>query len=379
MPEMDWKQVCAVRMRRHALTTPRTDLAEIAEAMCGVHAQIITAAELSLGLRHPAATRADVRRALWQDHTLVKTFGLRGTVHLLATADLPLWTGALATMPSTAVYPPAVRLSPGQTDEVVAALDEVLRTGEHTLAELTPEVVARTGDWAGELVVPAFNGFWPRWAQLLAPAAYRGVLCFGADRDRKTTYTSPLRWGARPALEPAVAQAELLRRYLHAYGPATPAHFAQWLSTTRTWADQLFQANRDRLRPVRLHGVDCWLNADDPFTADEPAPGLCLLPYFDAYSVGCHPRDLVFPGKANQRALKRGQAGAYPVVLVDGVVAGVWHQRRSGRRLVVTVEPCGRWPAGRRRLLAEQVERAAAVLEGVPELTVGEVTVGPHA
>ena len=43
-----------------------------------------------------------------------------------------------------------------------------------------------------------------------------------------------------------------------------------------------------------------------------------LLPYFDAYVVGSHPREVVFPGRAYERALSGGQAGNFPVVLVDG-------------------------------------------------------------
>nr|WP_236646837.1 crosslink repair DNA glycosylase YcaQ family protein [Micromonospora acroterricola] len=103
------------------------------------------------------------------------------------------------------------------------------------------------------------------------------------------------------------------------------------------------------------------------------------MPYFDAYAVGCHPRELLFPGAAADRALARGQAGNYPVLLVDGTVAGVWHHRRSGRTVHVTVEPLRTLGAGRRRALEEQVERVGQVLEGKPSLTVGPVEVGPHA
>ena len=96
--------------------------------------------------------------------------------------------------------------------------------------------------------------------------------------------------------------------------------------------------------------------------------------------VGCHPRELLFPGRAAARALSpSGQAGNFPVVLVDGVVAGVWHQRRSGRRLDVTVEPFGRLTAARRAELDEQVERVGQVLEATPSLTIGTVAVGGHA
>jgi hypothetical protein len=66
-------------------------------------------------------------------------------------------------------------------------------------------------------------------------------------------------------------------------------------------------------------------------------------------------------------------------VLVDGVVRGVWHQRRSGRRIAVTVEPFVRLTADQREALADEVHRIGLIGEGAAELTIGQVTVGPHA
>ena len=103
-----------------------------------------------------------------------------------------------------------------------------------------------------------------------------------------------------------------------------------------------------------------------------------MLPYYDAYAVGCHPRDRVFPDRAAGRALVRGQAGPVPVVLVDGVVGGVWHQRRRGRKLSVTVEPFEDLTQAQRRDLDEQAERLGAVLEAQVEVTLGKVTAGRH-
>ena len=109
-------------MARHALTEPTADLdpSGIASVMCGAHAQVLSAAELSIGRRIAGATRADVHRALWEDRTLVKTFGPRGTVHLLPTAELPMWTGALSALPWLApMHPEPVRFSPEEADEVI--------------------------------------------------------------------------------------------------------------------------------------------------------------------------------------------------------------------------------------------------------------------
>lgn len=120
------------------------------------------------------------------------------------------------------------------------------------------------------------------------------------------------------------------------------------------------------------------MTGDTDFPAG-PARGVRLLPYFDAFTIASQPRERLFPGAAYTRALAGGQAGNHPVLLIDGTVAGVWHQRRSGRRIVVTVEPLSPLTAGQLRELEEQVERVAVVLEGKPELTVGKVSVGPHA
>jgi hypothetical protein len=106
---------------------------------------------------------------------------------------------------------------------------------------------------------------------------------------------------------------------------------------------------------------------------------LRLLPYFDAYVVGSHPREKLFPGRAAERALAGGQAGNFPVLLIGGIVSGVWHQRRSGRKLDITVEPFGRLTAPQRRELDEQVERIGEFFESKPQLTIGVVTVGAHA
>ncbi len=249
---------------------------------------------------------------------LVKTFGPRGTIHLLPAADLPMWTGALSALPSS---------------------------------------------------VPSHT------------AAHRGALCFGPDRGRNVTYTNPHRWlsGFRPSDGDAALRA-LLIRYLYAYGPATPANFAQWLAMPPRRAAGLFDATADELERVELDGTTAWTLAGDTATPPEPHRGIRLLPYFDAYVVAGQPRLRLYPGAAAGRALTpAGQAGNYPVLLVDGVVGGVWHQRRSGRKLAITVEPLRELTAPQRRQLDEEASLVGAVMEATVTLTVGTVTVGAHA
>ena len=122
------------------------------------------------------------------------------------------------------------------------------------------------------------------------------------------------------------------------------------------------------LVPVEFEGGTAWVA--DAAVPDEPPAGVRLLPYFDAYLIGSHPRAKLFPGPAATRALSpSGQAGNFPVVLVDGVVAGVWHQKRSGRSIAITVELLGRSTASLRRRVEAEGERIAHILEGTPKLT----------
>ena len=123
---LTWDGVTARRMARHALAEPAADLgpAGITGVLCGAHAQMLSAAEFSIGRRIAGATRADVRRALGPDRTLVKTFGPRGTVHLLPAADLAVWTGALSALPSPVpTHPEGVRFTPGQAELIGAVME----------------------------------------------------------------------------------------------------------------------------------------------------------------------------------------------------------------------------------------------------------------
>jgi hypothetical protein len=397
-------------MARHALAAPSgaLDPAGVAGLLCGAHAQILTAAEFSIGRRIAGATRADVRRALWEDRTLVKTFGPRGTVHLLPAVDLPMWTGALSALPSSVPqHPEGVRFTAGQAAEVIAAIDDALAdTGLAadgpggavaegvaaggvaaeglTVDELTEAIAERAGPWAVERTMDAFQDKWPRWRQLTSTAAHRGVLCFGLDRGRKVTYSHPRRW--LPGFAPADGEAALralVLRYLYAYGPATPQHFARWLAISPRYAGELFgrlASDGADVERVELDGELAWVAAGDTGTPSGPHRGIRLLPYFDPYVVAGQPRARLYPGAAATRALTpSGQAGNYPVLLVDGVVGGVWHQRRSGRKVALTVEPLAELTASQRRQLDEEAVLVGTVMEATVTLTVGPVTVGPHA
>jgi hypothetical protein len=377
-----WDAAIARRFARHGLAEPvsRDELAVVAGVVGGIHAQVMSAAAISLAMRVTDATAADVRAALATDHTLIKTFGVRGTVHLLPAAELGHWMAALRALPTQrSPFARDVALSPEQIEVIIAAVTDALERDELTLAELDAAVVARAGDWAGAKVMPAFQTMWPRWRQVISDAAFRGALCYGPSVGKVTTYASPARLGADLTPPPGDPVSWLLHRYLFAYGPATPEHFAKWLAVTPGWAGQVFRDHASEIAEVDVEGTTGWASANDTDLGGEASGGIRLLPYFDAYSIGSHPRREVFPGRASERALARGQAGNYPVLTIDGRAAGVWHLRKAGRRAHVTVEPLAPLSARRTRALEHEVDRLGAIIGKTPTLTVGPVTVGPHA
>lgn len=378
-----WTRICERRLDRHGLSRPFADAspADVVSAMCGAHAQVMSAAELSVCLRLTTATRADVQVALWTERSLVKTYGPRGTVHLLAARDLPTWHAALSAVP--AARDPL--LTAGQLGLVVAAIDAVLTDAATTQAGLTADelgarVIGLTGPWAADPVVPAFGGAWPRWRRGLVAAAHSGALCFGPARGRQVTYVHPRHWLPEAGQqEQQTALQELVLQYLRSYGPAAPRHFARWLGAPRGWATELFDSVSGQLEPVRIGEVLTYGVRGDPWQSHQASCGIRLLPYFDAYVVGSYPRELLFPGAAWQRALARGQAGNFPVLLVDGLVGGLWQHRRSGSRISITVEPFAGLTTAKHDELRAQVERIGRILQARPTLAIGPVTIGAHA
>ncbi len=364
-----WGQICARRLDRHGLTSPLPDVISAVRAMASAHAQVMSAAELAIGLRtEPDPERRPkqmVEAALWQDQDLIKTYGLRGTIHLMPAEDYGGWTAALDAI----TRPPQIKdvMTGEQIDRVLDALDQAVAEGPMTIAELDQAVVTTVGPWAGDLVVPNFGGWAPRWRHALGAACRRGVICLGPSRGRSSTFQRA------PRVQPAPdALGWLVTTFLRSYGPATPEHFARWTTAPRKVAIGSFAAADlvDVGTGFVNRGDDGW---------PEPTNGLVrLLPYFDPYTIGCHPRTELFAGTALARAAPNGSAGNYPVVLIDGTVAGIWHQRRSGSKIQFTVEALGTLLTAHRERVVEQAERIAGMAGGTAVVAFDSVRVASH-
>jgi hypothetical protein len=385
MRSLTWAQVWGRRLARHALLElrPKTDLVEVVRTVGGIHAQMMSAAELSIGVRMTGGAREDVRAELWQRRTLVKTYGLRGTVHLVPADEAPLWAAALRAHPGAGEARRLAQrgLDPERLEAIVAAIGVALDGRRLTREELGAEVTRLTGSWAQDPVSPAFGGYSPRWENAIGVAAKTGLLCFGPDQGNKVTFVRADQWlDGWTEVDRATALQEVFRRYLSAYGPATHRDFAQWFGIQPKVAASLPRELADELEEVEIEGQRARLLAGEPVESwPEAHDEVRLLPHFDCYAIGCHPRERLVPEEWRARGLAQGSIGHLPLVVIGGVVAGVWSQRRRGQRVEIRVETSHILNDRQRHDLETTAARIGEFIQAEATLSFGAVDTRPHA
>ena len=318
--ELTREQILAFRRRVGALDErlPPGARSLRKAAWAGLQDSMPRAALLSIHARvegaHPGS---------WEDPSLVQVWGPRFSVYVVPTRDHAIFTVA--------------RLA---DDERGRRRAEDMAAGIH-------------GFLRGRRMTDREVGRGLRVGNSLRYATATGTLLIRWEGAR-----APLVWTvARPGIEPLEARRELVRRYLHVYGPATAETFATWAGIGVKEAAVAFDSLARCLTPVRTPIGEAWILARDEPLFREPAgpPAAArLLPSGDAYYLlqGAD-RELLVPEAAQRSALwtSRVWPGA---VLVRGGIAGTW--RRSHAKL--TVEPWRRLARPER----EAVEAEARLL-----------------
>jgi Winged helix DNA-binding domain len=193
---------------------------------------------------------------------------------------------------------------------------------------------------------------------LLVMAALHGRLCVAGRAGRQPAFARTDQWAAWKAPPAAGAGAELVRRYLAAYGPSSPGELAQWAGLGTAHARSLWALVADELVEVAVEGRAgrAWVPAADLDRLADPPPasGVRLLAPGDPLLLG-RDREALLPDERARRAVWKPIGGA-GVVLSGGRPAALWRARKQGRRLAVTVEAFG---AVSREAVAAEAERLA--------------------
>jgi hypothetical protein len=344
---LKWSQVHAWHLAQHGLA-PRICAGNAVQAAVwtgGIQAQVMSAAELAIGTRVEGLHPHDVASALWRDRTLVKTWTMRGgTLHLLAASDLPLYVAARgfrADTPPWSTYFAYYDITPAQQEAFLAAIPQVLGREPLTRQQLAEAVARQTGVAHLRDFILASS-----WGSPLKPSAFRGDLCFGPNQGRTVTFVNPRAWpGSWQSYEQEQAQQELVRRYLRAYGPATPGDFARWWwgGSGKASARKLFQSIGEELAEVEVEGwrafaLRATLEPMQKSEVGEREAMVHLLPLFDAYTIGM-PRDresVLSP--SHKSRVFRPQGWISAVVLVNGSIQGVWNTTVRRSQTIVNVQ-----------------------------------------
>jgi hypothetical protein len=338
------------RLRRLRLAaqrlTPATaaaDAGAAARAVVGVQAQDVRAAGLALRSRVPGLRQADV-----DDSGLVRTWTVRGTVHLIDPSDVP-WLHAVVGSRNRARFDAAMRQR-GDYDVAVGMLDDLV-------AVLRERPLDRPG-LLRELAARGHPGLGQRSVNVLMPWAAAQGLVAGLPDGRYRAAEPP------PAVDADLALATLARRYLAGYGPASAADLAAWsglpLGTARRALAALADTGADTEVVTGAAGELLALGG----TLDQappPAPSALLLAAFDTTMLGYRTREPLVAARDDRHILPGGGM-LRPAVLVDGLAAGTWGLAAAGRRRTVTIDWFGP-PAESAELRAEQlsVERFLAL------------------
>ena len=194
---------------------------------------------------------------------------------------------------------------------------------------------------------------------LLRRASMEGIICFGPTVNGKATHVLLDSWLDDDLSQVADPGAELVRRYLSAYGPVTPEDYGTWSGLPVAEVRRGFASIEDELLKVEVDGTPMWMprtraGLPDEVMVDE-RPAIKMLGAFDPYLLGYRTRDL----GVGPELLKRVHPGGgviRPTILVDGRVVATWTRKRVGRKLSITVSPFEALSEGVRAGIHREVE-----------------------
>ena len=327
----------AARWHALRLDGAAATVAEVAAHLGGLQAQAAPPARMAVRPRTAGLTAAAVDQAC-TDRDVTRTWAMRGTLHMIATADLRWMTDLFG--PVLVRKDRRRRLQLGLTDglceRALTALAAILAGSPPlTRAELIERLAAE-----GVAIDPRTQ----QPPHLLGYAAGRGLICRGPDRPgEEPAYVRLDEWAPdAPALDRDQARAELARRYLGGYGPASRADFTAWsglpaADTTPAWeliAGETVPVARAGAEPAGTEPAGTGPAALAGAPLDAPAPRPRLLGHFDPLLMGYRDRDLVLD-PAHTRRIQAGGGFVQPTVLAAGRVAGTWRLDRRAGRLVV--------------------------------------------
>jgi len=342
--------------RRHCLAPGATagDPLDAATAVVALHATDPSTVHLSIAARTDVADVSPAERALYDDRVLTRLLGMRRTMWVVPTTLVSIVQAA-----STAEVEARERKRLVQAIEAAGLAADGAAWLEAVEEETLAALEAAGGGQAAQIgaLVPALTekiriGGESKWAveqnlttRVLLVLGARGAIVRGRTAGSWTTsrysWMPAAAWFGRPADElPPVAEAraELARRWLAAFGPAT-------VDDLRWWTGWTLGATRHALAAIEpvevdLGGTTGLVVAGDTAPAPPVDPWVALLPALDPTAMGWKERHWYVGDHAAALFDRSGNIG--PTVWRDGRIVGGWAQRKDGEVVVRLLEDVGK-------------------------------------
>src|SRR5262245_27006555 len=187
--DLSWRQVSAFRLARHNLLSPAAkDLIAVSRAVCGIQAQLMASAHLAIWARAHHLRPSHINQALCQTRSLVKTLCMRRTLHLIPSDEFPIYITALKPSRMAAILRIMSRLgiTRQDVDKMNRGVVEEITSGPITRSDLNTLIRPRVG--------PKIKAWMDLVASPFSPAITEGLICYGPDRGRETTYVRVDEW-----------------------------------------------------------------------------------------------------------------------------------------------------------------------------------------
>lgn len=360
--------------RRHFLSSGDSPpITRVIAGLLGLHATDPATPYLSLWARWPGFATADLELQLYRKRSAVRHLAMRRTLWVVTSENLTTIQAAASDrvannerrrlaadvrkagvaadgdrwldLASAAVLRHLADNGPASSTELRAALPELAGTYD-------PAPGKR---WGGQV---------PLGPRVLTVLSARGEIVRGPNDGGWTT--SRPRWATTAgwlgdlgaSLPDRPARADLTRRWLAAFGPATVADIKWWFGTTLTAARHAL-ADVGAVE-VNLHGSPGWALPDDLDPEPDVPPWCALLPGLDVTTMGWFQRDWYLGEHRAQVFDGNGNAG--PTAWWNGRVVGGWYQDCGARVRLQLLEDPG--PDGR-RALQRRADELTSWLDGV--------------
>jgi hypothetical protein len=339
-----------------------------------IQSQVPRAPFLTVSSRLPGVSYETIRQ-LFENHRLLKTTNIRGTVHASVRQHFG-WLDAVARAGRAGMLRNYLKLDLLTPDDVGAEIEAYAANQWRARADIVAHIRVWLAEHESADSAAALSDALPEnlvWG-------HSGLVRRPRD-ERWEKRTDIYHQRARSLLpdiaeyDLAVALTELVRVHLGAYGPATREDLAYFFGTGLGRIDAAVRDLADEV--VRLPGPDHddYLDLAEPPVGGQADPGLHLLPEYDGLMVGYH-------GRQRTRFLTEHQLpkvwakvnGLFaPIVLSDGVIVASWRTLTKGSRTDIEVRMLDPHPP----LATDMFTEAVAATERVLDLTVTDVRVFP--